>query len=72
LEENPQTDPIVIEENGLAEELFRDAKILQIVVDSGNQKWISVDGGVCFISHPMVIKQFIILLSLILHCPTTV
>lgn len=52
LEENPQTDPIVIEENGLAEELFRDAKILQIVVDSGNQKWISVDGGGVFYITP--------------------
>lgn len=48
LEDNPQTDPIIIEENGLAEELFRDAKLLQIRTDSGNQKWISIDGGGVF------------------------
>ncbi|WP_379966011.1 hypothetical protein [Epilithonimonas sp. UC225_85] len=48
LEDNPQTDAIIIEENGLAEELFRDANILQITPDSGNQKWISVDGGGVF------------------------
>jgi hypothetical protein len=48
LEENPQTQNIVIEENGLAEELFRDSNLLQITVDTGNQKWISVDGGGVF------------------------
>ncbi|MPT33210.1 MAG: hypothetical protein E2600_16425 [Chryseobacterium sp.] len=48
LEDNPQTDNIIIEENGLAEELFRDANILQITADSGNQKWVSVDGGGVF------------------------
>nr|WP_245707205.1 hypothetical protein [Epilithonimonas hungarica] len=48
LEDNPQTDNIIIEENGLGEELFRDAEILQITVDSGNQKWVSVDGGGVF------------------------
>ncbi|KFC18747.1 isoleucyl-tRNA synthetase [Chryseobacterium sp. FH1] len=48
LEDNPQTNEIIIEENGLAEELFRDAKILQIANDTGNQKWISVDGGGVF------------------------
>ena len=48
LEDSPQTDNIVIEENGLAEELFRDALILQITVDSGNQKWVSVEGGGVF------------------------
>ena len=50
-EENPQADPIIIEENGLGEELFRDSNILQIEVDAGNQKWISVDdGGVFYLS----------------------
>lgn len=48
VEDNPQTDEIIIEQNGLAEELFRDATILQIATDSGNQKWISVDGGGVF------------------------
>lgn len=48
LEDTPQTEDIIIEENGLAEELFRDATILQVAVDTGNQKWISVEGGGVF------------------------
>ncbi|WP_300673753.1 T9SS type A sorting domain-containing protein [Soonwooa sp.] len=51
-EQSPQTDPIIIEQNGLGEELFRDAEILQILVDSGNQKWISVAGGGVFYISP--------------------
>ncbi len=47
-EENPQADAIIIEEDGVGEELFRDSNILQIEVDAGNQKWISVDGGGVF------------------------
>lgn len=47
----PQTEPIIITQNGLGEELFRDLEILQIAVDSGNQKWVSVnDGGVFYLS----------------------
>ncbi len=42
---SPQVEPIVIEQGGIAEELFKDSIILQIEVDSGNQKWVSVDGG---------------------------
>lgn len=50
-EDNPQAEPIIIEENGTGEELFRDSSILQIEVDSGNQKWVSVDdGGVFYLS----------------------
>lgn len=50
-EDNPQASPIIIEENGLGEELFRDSHILQIEVDAGNQKWISIDdGGVFYLS----------------------
>lgn len=50
-EDNPQTDAIIIEEGGVGEELFRDGQILQIEVDAGNQKWISVDdGGVFYLS----------------------
>lgn len=37
-EDNPRTEPIIIEENGVGEELFRDSPILQIEVDGGNQK----------------------------------
>ncbi|MCS3529943.1 hypothetical protein [Chryseobacterium sp. JUb7] len=44
-EASPQTEAIVIEQNGIAEELFRDNTILQIETDSGNHKWVSVDGG---------------------------
>ncbi len=50
-EDNPKAEPIIIEENGVGEELFRDSNILQIETDSGNQKWISVDdGGVFYLS----------------------
>ncbi len=47
-QDSPQAESIIIEENGLGEELFRDNTILQIAVDSGNQKWVSVDGGGVF------------------------
>ena len=47
-EENPQAEAIIIEENGVGEELFRDGTVLQIESDSGNQKWVSVDGGGVF------------------------
>ena len=60
-EDNPQTEPIIIEENGTGEELFRDSHILQIEVDRGNQKWISVDeGGVFYLSSngERTINQF--------------
>lgn len=50
-QDTPQTQNIVIEQNGLAEELFRDSSVLQIAVDSGNQKWVSIEnGGVYFLS----------------------
>lgn len=52
LENNPQANPIIIEQNGLGEELFRDAEILQIAIDSGNQKWVSVAGGGVFYISP--------------------
>ncbi|MCA6068615.1 T9SS type A sorting domain-containing protein [Chryseobacterium sp. RG1] len=45
IKSNPQLEPIVIEQGGIAEELFKDSQILQIEVDAGNQKWVSVDGG---------------------------
>lgn len=45
---DPTLEEIVIEENGVAEELFRDTAILQIAVDSGNQKWVSTEGGGIF------------------------
>ena len=60
-EESPEADPIIIEENGLGEELFRDSNILQIEVDAGNQKWISVDGGGVFYlssNGQRTLKQF--------------
>lgn len=60
-ESNPQTEPIIIEENGVGEELFRDSPILQIEVDSGNQKWVSVDdGGVFYLSSngEQTLQQF--------------
>lgn len=41
----PKVEPIIIEQGGLGEELFRDGQILQVEVDAGNYKWVSVDGG---------------------------
>ena len=38
-------EPIIIEQNGLGEELFRDSAILQVEIDAGDHKWVSVDGG---------------------------
>lgn len=60
-EDNPQADPIIIEENGVGEELFRDSHVLQIEVDQGNQKWVSIDdGGVFYLSSngEQTLKQF--------------
>ncbi len=48
IKNTPTVEPIVIEENGLGEELFRDSSVLQIESDSGNQKWVSIDGGGVF------------------------
>ena len=45
IENNPTLEPIVIEQGSLAEELFRDSNVLQIEVDAGDQKWVSIDGG---------------------------
>lgn len=44
-EANPTVENIVITQNNIAEELFRDSEINQIAVDDGNQKWVSVAGG---------------------------
>lgn len=45
---SPAVEPVIIEESGLGEELFRDSGVLQIEVDSGNQKWVSINGGGVF------------------------
>ncbi len=60
-DKNLQAEAIIIEENGTGEELFRDSSILQIEVDSGNQKWVSIDeGGVFYLSSngEQTLKQF--------------
>lgn len=44
----PKVEPIVITQNNIPEELFKDLKIISIDVDSGNQKWVSVEGGGVF------------------------
>lgn len=41
----PKMEAIVIEQNGIPEELFKDSNILQIEVDGGDYKWVSIDGG---------------------------
>ena len=43
-----KVEPVIISQNGINEELFKDSKILEIEVDSGNQKWVSVEGGGVF------------------------
>lgn len=46
-----KVESVIISQNGINEELFKDSKILGIEVDSGNQKWVSVDsGGVFYLS----------------------
>ena len=50
--ETPKVDPIIITQNNIPEELFKDLKIISIDVDSGNQKWISVEGGGVFYLSP--------------------
>lgn len=45
---NPKAEPIVITQNNIPEELFKDLKIISIDVDSGNQKWVSAEGGGVF------------------------
>lgn len=46
---DPKANPIIIEQKGLGEELFRDNAVIHIEVDGGNQKWISVEGGGVFL-----------------------
>lgn len=48
IENNADFQPIIIEEKGIGEELFRDLNILQIKTDAGNQKWVSVEGSGVF------------------------
>ncbi len=48
----PKAEPIIITQNGVGEELFRDNTILAIEVDGGNRKWVSVDGGGIFCLSP--------------------
>jgi hypothetical protein len=46
--QNVKVEPIIITQNGIGEELLKILKIMSIEVDSGNQKWVSVDGGGVF------------------------
>lgn len=49
---NFQTQPVIIEQNGIPEALLTDVQINDIAIDGANQKWIGTDtGGVyCFSS----------------------
>lgn len=47
-----KTQPIIIEEKGLGEELFRNATILHIETDDANNKWVSVENGGVFYLSP--------------------
>ena len=48
----PDLKPVVITQGGIPEEIFRDNTILQIAVDGGNNKWVSVDGGGVYYLSP--------------------
>lgn len=43
--EKLNVNPIIIVQNGIPEELFKDSRVISLEVDSGNQKWVSIDGG---------------------------
>lgn len=47
-----QAQPVIITQNNLAEELFKDTEILSIAVDAANNKWISAAGGGCYFLSP--------------------
>lgn len=51
--ENPQvsTSPIIISQDGLAQELLNDQVVTDIIVDGANNKWLATaDSGVFFVS----------------------
>lgn len=47
-----RTNPIIILQDGVAEELFFKQQILKITVDGANNKWVSVAGGGVFLMSP--------------------
>ncbi|UOK43044.1 MULTISPECIES: T9SS type A sorting domain-containing protein [Flavobacterium] len=44
-----ETNPIIILDNDLAQELFFQQSIMDIVVDGANNKWVSIDGAGAFL-----------------------
>lgn len=54
-----QSDAIIITQNNINEELFKDTEILKIAVDAGNNKWISVLGGGVYYLSPNGQKTFL-------------
>jgi hypothetical protein len=60
IKNNPQLEPIIIEQGGIAEELFKDSQILQIEVDGKSKmgihrRWWSI---LSFIYGEQTIKHF--------------
>lgn len=49
---NLETQPIVIEYDGLAEELFYQQNIAKIKVDGANNKWVAIDQAGVFLISP--------------------
>ncbi len=49
-EGNPETNLVVIEQDGIPEEFLKDVLVLDIAVDEANNKWISTGGGVFYVS----------------------
>jgi type IX secretion system protein PorZ/two component regulator with propeller domain len=48
-EDNLDTNPIIILEDNLAQELFYQQSIMDIVVDGSNNKWVAIDGAGAFL-----------------------
>lgn len=48
-DETLDTNPIIILDNNLAQELFYQQSIMDIVVDGSNNKWLAIDGAGAFL-----------------------
>ncbi|ESU29132.1 hypothetical protein FLJC2902T_11730 [Flavobacterium limnosediminis JC2902] len=47
-----ETNPIIILDDNLAQELFYQQSIMDIVVDGANNKWVAIDGAGAFLVSP--------------------
>jgi len=61
--QNFDCSPIVVEQNGVAEELFEDVSISDIVVDGGNRKWVGTSNGGLFLLSEDGTKELLVFLQ---------